>query len=57
MSAPQRHEGPKTGELLAPEHIRELFSDINAQLADFQDTLQRRWSAHQSSLTSMKRNP
>jgi hypothetical protein len=54
MSASGFHGSPKTDPFLTPEHIRELFAEINAQLADFQDTLQQRWSARQATLHIQK---
>lgn len=50
MSTPRLHERPKSHFSLTSDDVWDLFSAINAQLADFQDTLQRRWSAHQAIL-------
>lgn len=50
MSAPRLLERPKTHFPLTSDDVWDLFSAINAQLANFQDTLQQRWSAHQATL-------
>lgn len=54
MSASRLHQSPKTAPFLPTEQSRELFAEINAQLADFQDTLQRRWSAHRATMRIQK---
>jgi hypothetical protein len=55
MSAPRLHERPKTHSPLISNDIWVLFSDINAQLADFQDTLRQRWSAHLAAVNTQER--
>lgn len=46
MNAPRLHECPKIHSPLISDDIRSFFSGITTQLADFQDILKRRWSAH-----------